>query len=87
MIEFIDKTSQKDGTHINRKSMMAIQGFISSKTEIMENGDIVETNSEGHTLTTRINQNGEILEIFRGEKTITKITKFNPDGSIEEVIS
>jgi hypothetical protein len=85
--EFIDKTSINDGTPINRETLMAIQGFIAANTILNEDGSIVETNSEGHTLTTIVNEDGSITEIFQGEKTITKNTKFNEDGSISEVVT
>lgn len=87
MIEFIDKTSEKSGTPINRENLMAIQGFQAKSTKENADGSIVETNSNGHTLTTRMNDDGSITEIFVGEKTITKKTIFNADGSITEVIS
>lgn len=87
MKEFLDKTSEKNGTPINRKTLMAIQGFIGVTTTFNDDGTITETNSDGETLTTRFNEDGSITEIFVGEKTITKTTVFNNNGSISEVIS
>lgn len=87
MVEFIDETEEKDGTPLNRKNMMAIQGFEALRTDFNDDGSIVQTNSEGHTKTTTFADDGSIVEVFIGEKTITKTTKFNADGSIEEVIS
>ncbi len=87
MIDFIDKTSEQNGTPINRKHLMAIQGFIGNNVVFNPNGSITETNSEGQTKTTVFNSDRSISEIFTGEKTITKTTFFNPDGSITEVIS
>lgn len=87
MIDFIDKTSEQNGTPINRKNLMAIQGFIAKETVFNEDGIIMETNSEGHTKTTVFNEDGSITETFTGEKTITKTTTFNKDGNISEVIS
>lgn len=87
MQEFIDKTATNNGTPLNRKTMMAIQGFEEKTTRVLENGDIVETNSSGHTKTTSLNNDGSITVIFIGEKTITKTIKLNSDGSITEVIS
>lgn len=88
MIEFIDKTEETNGTKINRKNLMAMQGFISMTTTFNSDGSIVETNADGHTLTTIFNENGNVItETFVGEKTITKTTTFNADGSITEVIS
>ena len=52
MFEFIDKTSSKNGTSINREAMMAIQGFISMNTVFKEDGSIEETNSKGQKKTT-----------------------------------
>jgi hypothetical protein len=66
---------------------MAIQGFQAKTTTINDEGTvIVETNGEGHTLTTTITD-AVITEVFVGQKTITKTTTFNNDGSITEVIS
>ena len=86
MIEFIDKTSEHEGTKINRKALMAIQGFIAQTTTFNEGGSITETNSEGHTKTTTFNDDGTITEVFQGAKTLTKKITFNKDGSILEVI-
>lgn len=87
MIDFIDKTSEQNGTPVNRENLMAIQGFISVNTVFNVDGSITETNSKGETLTTVFNDDGSITETFVGEKTITKTTTFNEDGSISEVIS
>ena len=87
MIDFIDKTSVQSGTPLNRANLMAIQGFIAKKTEFSSDGSIVEVNSNGHTKTTSFMSNGNIKEVFSGEKIITKTTIFNNDGSISEEIS
>ena len=87
MVEFIDETDEKDGTPLNRKNMLAIQGFQAATIVFNEDGSITETNSEGHTKTTTFGEDGSIVDVFVGEKTITKTTKFNEDGSIQEVIS
>lgn len=87
MIDFIDKTTEQNGTPINRENLMAIQGFIANNTVFNNDGSITETNSKNETLTTVFNENGSITETFVGEKTITKTTTFNSDGSISEVIS
>lgn len=87
MIDFIDKTPEQDGTPINRANLMAIQGFIGNSVSYGENGEIIETNSNGETLTTRKNSDGSYTQIFVGEKTITKTTTFNKNGTITEVIS
>lgn len=87
MIEFIDKTSEKDGTNINRQSLMAIQGFVAAETVFNSDGSITETNLLGQTLTTVFNADGSVTETLSGEKTISLTTTFNSDGSISEVLS
>lgn len=87
MIEFIDKTSTASGTPLNRKNMMALQGFYENTLDFQKDGTIVETNGEGHTKTTTFNSDGSITEKFIGKKVITKTTIFNKDGTIKEVIS
>ena len=85
MIEFIDKTTEQNGTPINRKNMMAIQGFIAITTTF-NNGNIVETNADGHTRTTTFNSDGSITETFVGEKTITKKTTFDNESIVEVIL-
>lgn len=87
MIDFIDKTSEQNGTPINRENLMAIQGFQAKTTTFNADGSITETNSDGHTLTTTFNADGSITETFVGEKTITKTTSFESDGNITEVVA
>jgi hypothetical protein len=87
MIEFIDETLEKDGTPLNRANMMAIQGFMAVETSFNADGSITQTNSKGETLTTRFDNDGNVIETFVGEKTIVKTTIFNDDGSISEVVS
>lgn len=87
MIEFIDKSASNDGTPINRSNMMAIQGFVGCTVQYGKNGEIVETNALGETLTTVKNEDGSYTQTFVGEKTITKTTTFNTNGTILEVIS
>ena len=65
---------------------MAIQGFIPSTTEFLADGSIRETNSLGQVKTTPFEPNGSVKEVFEGEYTITKTTRFNSDGSILEEI-
>ena len=86
MVDFKDKTSEQEGTKINRNALMAIQGFQAKTIKFNTDGSIVETNSNGHTLTTTFGTN-TVVEKFVGEKAITKTTTFNSDGSISEVIS
>lgn len=79
MKDFIDKTSTQKGTPINRSNLLAIQGFEAVDIVFWSNGNIVETNSDGHTLTTTFGSDGSIKETFVGSRTITRTTKF--DGS------
>ena len=87
MKEFIDKTSENSGTPINRANLMAMQGFIGVKHTYGDNGEIIETNSNGETLTTIRNDDGSYTQTFVGEKTITKTIIFNKDRTITEVMS
>lgn len=93
MIDFVDKTSEQSGTPINRENLMAMQGFIATKTDpptTNELGEeqIIQTNTEtNEQLVTTFKLNGQIEDKFIGKKTITKTTTFNSDGSISEVIS
>lgn len=82
MKEFIDKTTEKNGTPINRDTLMAMQGFIGSITVFNSGGSITETNSDGETMTTAFNEDGSISERFEGVKVITKTYTFKSDGSI-----
>lgn len=94
MKEFIDKTSEQNGTEINREAMMALQGFQAKTTKIdnyFEGEEwrgkmVTEVNGEGHTLTTVIMKR-KIIETFVGEKTITKTTTFPTSYTVSEVIS
>lgn len=86
MIEFVDKTSGQNGTPLNRKNMMALQGFFENTLSFNDDGTITEVNGDGSRLTTTFNDDGTITEKFEGEKTITKTTTFNADGSITEVV-
>lgn len=86
MIEFIDKTTEQNGTPLSRKNLMAIQGFIAKNTVFNADGSITETNDNGETLVTAFDEEGNITETFIGEKEITKKTIFNKDGSVSEVI-
>lgn len=86
MKEFIDKTATQSGTPINRKNLMAMQGF-EPKTVLFSGNTITETNPEtGETMVTVFNGN-TITATYTGQKTITKTTTFNSDGSITEVLS
>lgn len=87
MVDFIDKTVDRSGTPLNRANIMAIQGFEALETAFVNSNTIVQVNAKGETLTTVFNNDGSIVETFKGEKTIVKTTIFNSNGSISEVIS
>lgn len=86
MIEFIDKTTEQNGTPISRENLMAMQGFIANNTVFNADGSITETNGKGEVLTTVFNNDGSITETFVGGKTITKTIVFS-GNTISEVIS
>ena len=86
MIEFIDKTSETNGTPINRSALMAIQGFIAQDIVFNSDGSIVKTNELGQTLTIKRNEDNTITETFVGNKTIIKTISFD-NGQIKVVIS
>lgn len=87
MKEFIDKTSERSGTPLNRATMMAVQGFDAKSVVFNEDGSITETNADGHTKTTTFNADGSITETFVGEKTITLTTRFENNAVLSEVLS
>lgn len=75
------------GTPLNRKNMMAIQGFDDNNIVFNADGSITQTNSNNETLTSfPINIEGISTQIFVGEKTITKTCHFKPNA-ISEVLS
>lgn len=86
MIEFIDKTLTMSGTPLNRKNMMALQGFFENTLMFNDDGTMTEVNGDGSVLTTSFNEDGSITERFEGEKVITKTTTFNANGTITEVV-
>lgn len=87
MQEFIDETSLKKGTPLNRKNMMSAQGFTTQTTTFNQDGSIIQINSDGQVLTTTFNPDGSIVEKFVGEKTIIKTTRFDSNGNVSEVVS
>lgn len=54
-----------EGTPLNRKAMMDLQGFHTLDTEFKADGSIVETNDSGDTLTTTFPKGLISLEVFR----------------------
>lgn len=89
MYNFKDRTGTEQGTWVNRRALMAIQGFFGATTTFNSNGSITETNQDGDVLLTTFNSDGSITERFTAAngQVLTKVTTFNSDGSITEVIS
>ena len=87
MKEFVDKTSTKSGTPLNRATMMALQGFESKTTKFNSDESITERNADGEEKTITFNSDGSILERFVGEKIITKKIVFGvSDEGIMEIV-
>ena len=86
MIDFIDKTTEQNGTPINRQNLMAMQGFIATEVQINSDGSIIETNSSGDTLKTTLSNGVETVVFTSGNNVITKTTSFE-GNKIKEVIS
>lgn len=80
-----DDSPIKEGTPINRKTLMAIQGFMSSNT-IYENGVYITTTEEGGVNRVTVSEN-VITSEFTGPSgsKIIKTTTVNSDGSITTV--
>ena len=85
MKDFIDKTTEKSGTPINRANLMSVQGFVSSSVSYA-NGVRTIAFANGETLKTRLDGNS-VIETFTGEKTITKTTSLLENGYVTEVVS
>ena len=64
MVDFKDKTSEENGTPINRENLMAMQGFIANNTVFNADGSITETfvGEKTITKTTTFNSDGSISE-------------------------
>lgn len=78
----------QEPTAVNRRLLMAMQGFLGQTTVFNPDGSITETNQDGDAKVTVFNSDGSITETFTsGTMGITKTTTFNVDGSISEVIS
>lgn len=87
-LKYAPGTLTQEGTPINRRLLMAIQGFIGNNIVFNSDGSITETNADGDMRNTIFNKDGSITETFiSGSQSITKTTTFNADGSISEVIS
>ena len=82
MREFIDETTEKEGTDINRQNLMAIQGY---QGEVVTFGNtIVKTNDKNETETITFGEN-QIIKRFVGEKTITQTITFSANGYTKEL--
>ena len=82
MREFIDETTEKEGTDINRQNLMAIQGY---QGEVVTFGNtIVKTNDKNETETITFVEN-QIIKRFVGEKTITQTITFSANGYTKEL--
>ena len=82
MIDFIDKTTEQDGTPINRENMMAIQGY--QNEDVTFGNTITKTNDKGETETITFLDN-KIIKQFVGEKTITQTVTFTDSGYTKEL--
>lgn len=82
MREFIDETTEKDGTEINRSNMMAIQGY--QNEDVTFGNTITKTNDKGETETISFVGN-RIFKTFVGEKTISQTITFSENGYKKEL--
>ncbi len=80
--EFIDETTEKEGTDFSRVNMMALQGY---QGEIVTFGNtIVKVNDKGETETITFLEN-QIIKEFVGEKTVTQTITFVESGYTKEL--
>ena len=82
MREFIDETTEKEGTDINRTNMMALQGYQGENVTFGDTITKINDNGETETITFAGNQ---IIKQFVGEKTITQTITFNDTGYKKEL--
>ena len=82
MIDFIDKTSEQNGTPINRENMMAIQGYQAENVTFSDTITKINDNGETETITFSENQ---IIKRFVGEKVITQTITFTENGYKKEL--
>jgi hypothetical protein len=82
MREFIDETTEKDGTEINRSNMMALQGYQGENVTFGET--ITKTNDKGEVETITFSGN-KIFKNFVGEKTINQTITFSENGYTKEL--
>lgn len=88
MKDFVDTTGSVKGTALNRANLMAMQGFIGSTTTFQnKNGvlTVIETNSDGERLETRVFTNGTVIErLWNADDTrfLSKETTFTTKDGI-----
>lgn len=82
MVDFKDRTSEENGTPLNRKNLMGVQGYINETVSF--GNQIVKTNADGQTETIVFDDN-KITKTFVGEKTITQTITFSGNGYVKEL--
>ena len=82
MIEFIDKTSEQNGTPINRETLMAMQGY---QNESIEFGNTIIKRNDKDEIEEITFGNNQIIKKFIGEKTITQTITFTENGYTKEL--
>lgn len=77
-----------EGTPLNRKAMMDLQGFHTVDTEFKSDGSIVETNDVGDTLTTTFPKGLISLEVFRPVDGIMCLSRktYMVNGKVREEV-
>ena len=82
MREFLDETTEKDGTDINRSNMMAVQGYQNENVTFRDT--ITKVNDKGEIETINFVGN-QIFKTFVGEKTIKQTITFVENGYKKEL--
>ena len=78
MREFLDETTETEGTPINRGNLMAVQGYQYENVTFGKNS-ITKTNDENEIETTTFSSN-QIIKQFVGKKTINQTITFTENG-------
>lgn len=90
MINWIDHIEGTvEGTPVNRKNLMDMQGFGNVTVTFNTDGSISEINENNEETKTIFNADGSITTRFSGANgmTIAQNTTFNDDGSITGEVS
>lgn len=82
MVDWIDETSENEGTPANRKNLMGMQGYI--KENVTFGNTITKTNADGQTETITF-QGNKIIKKFVGERTITQTITFGNNSYVKEL--